>query len=111
MRAEKLAVEPDVGGEKSAADPQHDAPGMIGARELGAIPDGLASLARGQLARHLHGLPAGTAADGQPLGFAPPKDRPHRLPRAQLADPRRTLRLRQEQAVAPCTATSAPSAV
>src|SRR5258708_19899575 len=111
MRAEKLAVEPDVGGEKSGTDPREEGAGRIGARELRAIPDGLASLARRQLARHLDRLPAGTPADGQPLGFALAKGHPHRLPRAQLADARRTLRQRQEQAVAQCKATNAPSAV
>ena len=111
MRAEQPTVQPHVGGEKSAADPQHDTAGMVWARKLGAIPDRLAALRGRELAGHLDGFPAGAAADGQALRLAFAERHPDRFPSGELTPPRGALRQRHEQRVAHCVFTKAPSAV
>ena len=100
MRAEQLAVEPSVRGEKRAADAQQHASRMVRPLEFGAVPDRLAALVRGQLPRDLDRLPAPSHTDRQALGLAFAQRHPDRFPAAELADPSRALREREEKAVA-----------
>src|SRR5439155_7768938 len=100
VRAEQPTVQPHVGGEKRAADAQHDAAGVIRAWKLGSIPHRLPPLVRRQLARDLDRLPAAADVDRQALGFAFAERHPHGLPSGELAAARRALRERHEQGVA-----------
>ena len=87
VRPEQAPVEPDVGGEKSPADPQQHPAGMVGPGEGAAVPERLASRHGQPLAGHLRGFPAPAAAGRQAFGLALAERHPLRLPAVQAADP------------------------
>src|ERR1041384_266299 len=109
--AEKLPVQPDVGGEEGAADAQHDPARVIRPGELGPVPDRLPALGRGELARNLDRFPSGADSSRQPFGLALAQRHPHGFPPDQLATPGWALRQRHEQGIAHAVFTNAPSAV
>src|SRR4029077_3994661 len=100
VRAQQLAVEPRMRGEKRTADAQQHAPCMVRALELGAIPHRLAAFMRSELARHLDRLPTRAASDRQPFGLAFAEGHPRGFPATELAHATRPLRQREKQAVA-----------
>src|ERR1700730_5564727 len=117
MRAEQLAVQPGVRGEKRTADAKQHAPRVVGTLELGAIPDRLAALMGGELPRHLYRLPPHHPGDRGAVRPALATRHPYGLPPAKLADAAWSLRKREEKTVAQLamvflwSCANAPSAV
>src|SRR5438445_73061 len=85
VRAQQLAVEPRMRGEKRTADAQQHATGVIRSLELCAVPHRLAALMRRELPRHLDWFPARTASDREPFGLAFAERHPYGFPAAELA--------------------------